>query len=101
MINLKPYNFYFLFTLLTVVTFSLVKAQNTTRWDDYFSYTNVKHIWDINGLIFCSAENGLFSYDPNTQEIMKFSKVNELNDVGVTAFTYSPSLQILLIGDER
>lgn len=81
------------------VVFSL--AQTNTRWDDHFSYNNIRHIWEINGLIFCSAENGLFSYDPTTHEIEKISKANDLNDVGVTAFSYSPELELLLVGYER
>lgn len=76
-------------------------AQNTTRWEDHFSYNNIRHIWEINGFIFCSAENGLFSYDPNSGEIEKISKVNDLNDVGVSAFSYSPELELLLVGYER
>lgn len=74
---------------------------NTERWDDYFSYNNIRHIWEINGFIFCSAENGLFSFDPNSGEIEKISKVTDLNDVGVSAFSYSPDLQLLLVGYER
>lgn len=77
-------------------------AQNSNaRWEDHFAYTNIRHIWEINGLIFCSAENGLFSYNPATQEIQKISKANELNDVGVSAFNYNPYNQILFIGYER
>ena len=74
---------------------------NTTRWEDHFSYNNIRHIWEVNGFIFCSAENGLFSYDPNTGELEKISKVTELNDVGVSAFSYSPELELLLVGYER
>ncbi len=77
-------------------------AQNTnSRWEDHFSYSNIRHIWEINGLVFCSAENGLFSYNPATNEVQKISKVNELNDVGVSAFNYNPFNQILFIGYER
>lgn len=76
-----------------------VFAQNSTiRWDDYFSYSNVGHILEINGLIFCSAENGFFIYNPSNGELEKNSKVNDLNDVGLTAFNYSPETEQLMIG---
>ena len=74
---------------------------NIDRWEDHFSYNNIRHIWEINGFIFCSAENGLFTYDPNTGELEKISKVTELNDVGVSAFSYSPENDLLLVGYER
>ncbi len=84
--------FLFLPTLLTF-------AQSaSTRWQDHFSYTNIHHIWEINGLIFCSADNGIFSYNPSSGEIQKISKANELNDVGITAFHYNPENGILFVG---
>lgn len=74
-------------------------AQNTnSRWNDHFSYSSIHHIWQIGNEIFCSADNGLFSYDIETGEIQKISKVNDLNDVGITAFNYNPELELLLIG---
>lgn len=71
---------------------------NSTRWKDHFSYNNIKHIWEINNMIFCSAENGLFSYDLSSGEIQTISKVNELNDVGINAFNYNPANHIIFIG---
>lgn len=91
----------FLWALLLVPSFYGMAQNSNTRWEDHFSYSNIRHIWEINGLIFCSAENGLFSYDPNSGEMQKISKVNDLNDVGVTAFNYNPYNQILFIGYER
>lgn len=78
--------------------FFLFAQTNTTRWEDYFSYAQIRHIHEINGLIFCSAENGLFSYDPNSGEIDKISKVTDLNDVDVTAFAKSPEMELLMVG---
>jgi ligand-binding sensor domain-containing protein len=99
--NFKPFFNRIILLIILIFSVSLRAQENNSRWDDYFSYSNIKHIWEINGLIFCSAENGLFSYDPATQEIQKYSKVNDLNDVGVTAFNYNPQNQILFIGYQR
>lgn len=85
-----------LFLLMpTIFVFSQVTS---TRWQDHFSYNNIKHIWEINGLIFCSAENGIFSYDPASGETQKISKTTQLNDVGITAFNYNSENEILFIG---
>lgn len=91
----------FIFTLTILGSIIVVGQETNSRWVDHFSYNNIRHILDVNGVIFCSSENGLFSYDPQTQETVKYSKVNELNDVGVTAFTYNPDNQLLFIGYER
>lgn len=92
---------YFLWLGAIFPAFSGMAQSTNSRWEDHFAYTNIRHIWEINGLIFCSAENGLFSYNPATEEIQKISKINELNDVGVSAFNYNPYNQILFIGYER
>lgn len=78
---------------------AFVNAQNyDTRWKDHFSYSSIHHIWEIHDAIFCSADNGLFSYNPTSGEIQKISKVNDLNDVGISAFHYNPELDLLLVG---
>lgn len=85
----------FLLCFLPVVSF----AQNhSTRWSDYFSYSNVSNIIETNGFIFCSAENGLFTYDLNGGEVEKISKVTDLNDVDITAFDYSEETELLMVG---
>lgn len=87
--------------LFLLTPFFVFGQSTSTRWQDHFSYNNIRHIWEINGLIFCSAENGLFSYDPGSGEIQKISKANELNDVGITAFNYNPENQIIFVGYEK
>lgn len=77
----------------------MLSAQNmNSRWDDYFSYSNVSRIIEVDGRIFCAAENGIFSYDPNTGELEKNSKVNDLNDVGISSFEYNPDTEQFIIG---
>lgn len=87
--------------LLLLIPFFVFGQGTNTRWQDHFSYNNIRHVWEINGLIFCSAENGLFSYDPGSGEIQKISKANELNDVGITAFNYNSDNEIIFVGYER
>lgn len=96
--NLK--RIYPVFTKWLFLLFPLIilSQSASTRWQDHFSYSNIRHIWEINGLIFCSAENGIFSYDPTSGEIQKISKVNQLNDVDITAFNYNSENEILFIG---
>lgn len=82
--------------------FVLNWAQSTTtRWEDHFSYSNVSHILEVNNYIICGAENGLFTYDLDSGEIQKNSKVGDLGDVGISAFAYSSENDLLLIGYEK
>lgn len=93
--------FYFLISFLVPTQGINAQFNTTTRWQDYFSYKSIHHIWEIDGLVYCSAENGLFSYDPTNGNIEKISKVNGLNDIGITAFHYSPELNMIMVGYER
>lgn len=79
-------------------TFFVWAQNNNARWEDHFSYAKINTILEINGFIFCGAENGIFSYDPNTGEIQKFSKANDLNDIEITTFNYSEELELLMVG---
>ncbi|MDR3272419.1 MAG: hypothetical protein LBT29_02900, partial [Flavobacteriaceae bacterium] len=74
-------------------------AQNT-RWTDYFSYFNVKYISAEDRILYCAAENGLFSYNLITGEIQKISKVNGLHEVKITAFAQNTEKGKMLIGYE-
>lgn len=88
-----------IFSLLLLFFCSMLFAQTgNSRWDDYFSYSNVSRILEVNGIIYCSAENGIFSYNPNTGEVEKNSKVNDLNDVGISSFEYNPETGQFIIG---
>lgn len=97
MLKAYTYGVRFLLIALTVLMMQPMVAQNA-RWADHFSYSNVSHIREANGYLFCSAENGLFLFDPQNGEIEKISKVNDLNDVDITAFHYSEELELLLVG---
>ena len=85
--------------VLITASFHCSIAQNSKiRWTDHFSYANVLQIKAINGYIFAASENGLFSYDPNSGELEKNSKVDDLNDVDITSFNYSNELEMMMIG---
>ena len=86
----------FTFLLLLIIT-GLCHCQSS-RWKDYFSYFNVKAIQQVDNLIFCASENGLFSYNKSTGELKKISKANGLHEVNISAFAYNSSNKTLLVG---
>ena len=84
-----------------LVISSTVMAQNIdTRWVDLFSYAHVKEIKEVDGILYCAAENGIFAFNPDTKETIKYSKANLLHDVGITTMDYSEEFGILMIGYE-
>ncbi len=83
-----------------MITFCLQAQNNNSRWVDLFSYANVRDIKNVDGVLYCAAENGLFAFNPATLETEKYSKTNLLNDVGISAVDYSSELGIMLVGYE-
>lgn len=97
----KAHIFRFLTGVFLLLAHLQLLGQNIHfKWEDHFSYANVSNIIEVNGFLLCSAENGYFTYSLSNGELEKTSKVNELNDVGISAFSYNPELELLLIGYE-
>ncbi len=67
-------------------------------WRTHFSYHNARLLEKTSDKIFCSVENGLFSYDLSDNSIRKLSKIDGLSDAGVSAMQYNPTANVLVIG---
>lgn len=68
------------------------------QWRDHFSYSNCISVTSGNGKIYAASENGIFSFNPLTQEIEKINKVNGLSSIGIKTIAYSPFENLLLVG---
>ena len=84
--------------------FTSLNAQNDkVRWTDLFSYNNVKLLEEVNGVIYCGTENGIFLFNPlnPTSDWIKLNKTNFLNNVGVSAMAYDKDSDSFLVGYEN
>ncbi len=84
--------------------FTSLNAQNDkVRWADLFSYNNVKLLQEVNGVIYCGTENGIFLFNPQnpTSDWIKLNKTNFLNNVGVSAMAYDKDSDSFLVGYEN
>ena len=88
--------FYSLF-LISALTL-LFGQTNNRRWQDLFSYNDVKIIKEIENELYCATENGIFVYHPSQDEFLKLNKTNYLNQVELTAMDYNPNTKDLIIG---
>lgn len=93
-----------IFTLL--VTF-FVQAQEKSsniaigKWRDHLSYYYTHNVDKVKGRILVSCESALFYYDPNSQEIEKYSKVNGLSDAGLGITAYDSTTNTIIITYEN
>ena len=90
--------------LIIAMIFSFLHAQNDkVRWNDLFSYNNVKFLQEVKGIIYCGTENGIFLFNPQspTSDWIKLNKTNYLNNVSVSAMAYDEASDAFLVGYEN
>ena len=87
--------FYFLLRLLVLrlITVNLGKT--------FFSYNNVKDFVKVANVIYALADNAVFIYDIDTQQIQKRSSIQGLSGETTTAIHFSESTNRLIIGYEK
>lgn len=68
-------------------------------WSGHFSYNNLIGVAsDNDNLIYGASKFGVFSYNKETFEIRKKTKINGLTDIGISCIEYDQKNKLLLIG---
>lgn len=77
-----------------------IYSQNILQgeWHDHLSYRKCLRIAETSEWIYCASESGLISYNPETNEIRKHSKVTGLSDVLINTIAYSEETDYLIVG---
>lgn len=68
------------------------------QWRDHFSYIATVAVVEGNGTAYCATRNGIFSFDPASNEVARINKTNALNDVDVSALGWNSARNALVIG---
>ncbi|MBN1598440.1 MAG: T9SS type A sorting domain-containing protein [Bacteroidales bacterium] len=67
-------------------------------WRDHLSYKDSYRIAEAGNIIYSAAQSGLLSYNKETGEVRKHSKIHGLSDVEVSTIAYSNDFHKLIIG---
>ena len=79
-----------------------LNAQNfEDTWTGHFSYVSVKSISQGNGKVYGGAENAVFTYDLQTNELKTLSTVNGLSGESISTIYYSENYNLLVVGYEN
>jgi hypothetical protein len=76
-------------------------SNNLGVWVDHLPYSQAVDVEEFNDVTYVATRQGLFIYSLESRQIERVSKVNGLNDVGLTDIAYSPKYNVLLIGYEN
>ena len=77
-----------LFFLVFTSFYSFSQTDYTSRWEDFFSYNNVKDFVKVSDKIYALTDNAVFIYDLNSEETEKLSSVNGLSGETTSAIYY-------------
>lgn len=73
----------------------------SNSWEGHFSYLDIVDVSKGTSKIFGAAENAIFSYDLETNEIQRISTINGLSGENITAIKYVEDKGVLLVGFEN
>lgn len=89
-------------TLIFLVLSQLVIGQDFVEsWVGHFSYLDIKDVSQGSFKVFGAAENAIFIYDKQSNEIQKLSTVNGLSGEIISNIHYVEETGLLLIGFEN
>jgi hypothetical protein len=91
-------NFLFFLTFIPYILFSQTDYSN--RWEDFYSYNNVKDFIIVDEVIYALTDNAVFTYNLNNDEIEKLSSVNGLSGETTSAIHFNLANRRLVIGYE-
>lgn len=87
-----------LFSFLALVGLQTIQAQ-VGFWNEHLPYARTVDLTvTSDNRVFCATPSSVFMYDAETGESERFSKANQLSDVGVTAIGFDESRQVLIVG---
>ncbi|ARV07239.1 hypothetical protein BTO04_11315 [Polaribacter sp. SA4-10] len=93
----KLFSIYFF--LFSLIIFS--QTDYSDSWEDFYSYNNVKDFIKVENVIYALADNAVFTFDINTEEINKLSSVQGLSGETTTSIHYNKTFKRLIIGYEN
>ena len=84
------------FIFIVQILFS--QTDFSDKWEDFYSYNNVKDFVKIDDKIYAIADNAAFIYNISTNEINKISSVHGLSGKETTSIYFSESTKRFIIG---
>ena len=90
----------FLFFLVFTPFFLFSQTDFTNRWEDFFSYNNVKDFLVIDDNMYALTDNAVFIYNTTSKETQKLSSINGLSGETTSAIYYNNATKRLVIGYE-
>ena len=90
-----------LFIIWTIYSTSVLSQTSVGSWQDHLSFYNVHSVEQVEERIYAATKIGLFFYDTFENTVQKYTKLNGLSDIEVSAIAAIPNTQKLIVGYEN
>ena len=70
-------------------------------WEGHFSFYDIIDVSQGNNKIYAAAENAIFSYDIQTNEVTELTTIHGLSGELISTIKYSEAYELLIIGYEN
>ncbi|MFV0565034.1 MAG: ABC transporter substrate-binding protein [Flavobacteriaceae bacterium] len=87
--------------ILLFMPFVHVAQDYSALWKGHFSYYNIKDVAQSSNKLYAAAENAVFIYNIDTEEIEELSTINGLSGETISTIYYSEVYELLMIGYEN
>jgi hypothetical protein len=84
-------------TILHIIIVAIGYSQ-TNLWQEYLPYKAVRQVVKNDDVIYAHTGYSIFTYNTSDNSIERLSKVNRLNDFGISYIAYNTSAQKLVVG---
>ncbi len=89
-----------IFILVFGLTMSCQGQDFSTLWQGHYSYNDIVDVVSGENKIYAAAQNAVFKYDTQTNELTTITTVEGLSGEQITTIYYSEEYQYVLIGYE-
>lgn len=87
----------FLFLLVAFTNFPLFAQIAVGQWRDHLPYNGGVQVADAGDWVYSASESGLFKFHKQDGDIVRFTKINGLSDIGYSSIAWSNDNNSLVI----
>ncbi|PKQ45873.1 type IX secretion system anionic LPS delivery protein PorZ [Confluentibacter flavum] len=73
----------------------------STLWEGHFSFYSIKDIVESDTKIYAAAQNAIFSYNKQTNELEQLTTIHGLSGENISIIYYSDTYELLIVGYEN
>ncbi|PCH68731.1 MAG: hypothetical protein COC01_03060 [Bacteroidetes bacterium] len=86
-------------TSLLILTITAAYSQDVAigQWKVHLPYNQGTSVVQVNDLIYCGTQSGLFYYNTTDNSINRLSKIDGFSDLAINAINYDKDYNILII----